>query len=119
MRVKRRSVWPAYFAAALLLPVLFAGILGCETKHEDDDDDVLKITPSFIVVDFDDVASVAFYVTGGTPDYTWYVSDEALGEIAGAGSNGVYTLKEQDGENIVTVTDGDANSVSATVQQES
>lgn len=102
------------FAGVLMSVILisFIGIVGCES----DDDDGLNISPTSVRVT--GATNVAFSASGGEAPYSWSVGNAALGTVVGADDTAIYTSSGAAGQNFVIVTDGQSNSVSATVTQQ-
>lgn len=106
--------------AMAMVVAIGVALVGCERSSDSDSSSSsggLTISPASITISISAVTNVAFSVTGGTAPFAWSVNDNALGTLVASGANAIYTSKTNAGMNFVTVTDGNTNSVAATVTQ--
>jgi hypothetical protein len=108
------------FLAALIftVTVLSAGLFlaGCEDDSDDDGGSVIGIRPMSVTIPAGISTNILLTVSGGNPPYLWAVNN-ALGSIVEAGDTAIYTSAGGAGQNFVTVTDSDLQSVTATINQ--
>jgi hypothetical protein len=104
---------------ALLLPVAFLGVVGCDSSDDSSTTDTgIVLSPSSATFSATIETNIAFSVTGGTTPYIWSVSDTDLGTLVAAEATAIYTSKKTAGVNTVIVTDAVTNSAAATITQE-
>lgn len=104
-----------------LLIVSVVGIFamtGCESNNDSSSSDGFSIRPSSVTIPTGVETNIAFSVVGGTPPYTWSVTDSTLGTIIPSGANAIYSSTTNTGENFVVVIDKNTNSVTALVKHE-
>lgn len=104
-------------ALIIITTALVAGafLTGCE--DDSGSGHTLDIEPVSVTISTVTVTNVLFTASGGEPPYTWTVNDGALGSVVDAGDTAIYTSTATNGQNFVTVTDTESNSVSATINQ--
>ena len=110
---------PILIAMLVVFCVSIIGFVGCESSSGSSKKATVgnfSITPASITFTVTTPTNIAFTVTGGTPAYTWYVSDASLGAVTPAGDTAVYTSTTNTGVNHVTVTDATNISVTATIK---
>jgi hypothetical protein len=102
-------------AAAALLLAFGMLLTGCEDDSGGTAN--LDIVPASVSFPAGTATNILLTALGGSPPYTWSVNDGALGGVVDAGDTAIYTSTTAAGQNFVTVTDTDSNSVSATINQ--
>jgi hypothetical protein len=105
--------------------ILLAGLLGCEDNNTPDTFGtapavgVLSISPPSATLDSTNTYAV-FEAHGGTPPYSWSVSDSSLGSIPNTSASVItYTrVASAAGANVLTVEDRNRWTASAVINQE-
>lgn len=102
---------------SLSVTFLAAFTIGC-SNDATDSGTTLTLAPSSASLSATTVSIVTFTVSGGDSNYTWMVSNSALGTLHTLGGTALYQSVAVAGSNLVTVTDGSGSIVSATVTQQ-
>jgi len=92
-------------------------MIGCDATSTTSTTE-LTIAPTSAYLSAAAVTIVTFTATGGDSNYTWTVSNSALGTLHTAGGTALYQSVAIAGTNTVTVTDGSGDIGSATVTQQ-
>lgn len=107
----RTTHWPVILS---VIAVCF-GCFGCEDSRHSTNP--LQLEPLSVNLDASVSTNVLFTASGGVPPYSWAVDDSGLGTIMTVDDTAIYSSAAVTGQNFVTVTDTDEQSVSATVTQ--
>ncbi len=104
---------PSLIVATLLCIAILAG---CETSSSDSPN--LDISPGSASIPAGTTTNIVFEAINGVPSFSWKVSDNSLGSVTASGPTAIYSSTTNAGQNFVTVTDAESNSVAAVVSQE-
>ena len=102
-------------ASGVIAIFVFITMTGCEEDGANSGD-VFRIEPSEVTLSSDE-GSTSLHVVGGTPPYTWSVSDTTLGTVASNGEAVTYIRTKMTGVNVVSVRDSKGWSASAHIYQ--
>lgn len=102
--------------------LLFAGCMsiillaGCEASSNPSSS--VTVFPASVYLSASQVNLITFSASGGTSNFTWSVSNPALGTVYGANATAVYQSTTNVGINTVVVTDSASNTTSAVITQQ-
>lgn len=108
--------------SCLMLAALLALVAGCELNDDtgsDDGSNHVTLIPESMTLDSDATSTAVFTASGGTPPYTWTLSDTngTMGALSAQDDMAVYTPTAAAGGVYVTVQDAAGESATAAIVQ--
>lgn len=111
------KIWTSFIRVAGAVSLVAAVVLcvGCDESGTHGAD--FRVVPDSATLYTDDT-TLTLQAVGGHSPLEWSVSDETVGTVSGSGQTATYTRTTKNGVNVVTVTDGQTWTASATIVQE-